>query len=140
MGQICTKRVFPVENKKKSKLHYWIIQVRISPGTKFQLKLTILIFWTKSPQERYFWSKPEKSEHHCWILHIWVGLGTKFQVKLTIFDLTILDRICAERLLPVDKRKSAHHHWILHIWISLSTKFQFKLTILIFWTKFAQKR
>ena len=37
-------------------------------------------------------------------------------------------------------RKSEHHHWILHIRISLANKFLLKLTILIFWTKFAQKR
>ena len=29
-------------------------------GTKFQLKLTIFIFWAKFTQKRYFWSKREK--------------------------------------------------------------------------------
>ena len=42
--------------------------------------------------------------------------------------------------LQAENRKSGHHHCILHIWISLSAKFQLKLTILIFRTKFTQKR
>ena len=46
MDQICPKRVFPIKNRKSGH-HHWILHVRISVGTKFQLKLTILIFWTK---------------------------------------------------------------------------------------------
>ena len=34
--------------------------IRISLGTKFQLKLTILIFWTKFAQKGFFRSKTEK--------------------------------------------------------------------------------
>ena len=37
-------------------------------------------------------------------------------------------------------QKARLHHRILHIRISLSTKFQLKLLILIFSTKFAQKK
>ena len=33
----------------------------ISLGTKFQLKLKILFFWTKFAQKGYFWSKIEKA-------------------------------------------------------------------------------
>ena len=36
------------------------MQIRISLGTNFQLKLTILIFWTKITQKGYFWSKRKK--------------------------------------------------------------------------------
>ena len=56
--------------------------IRISLGTKFQLKLTILIFWTKSTQTGYFQSNTEKV--NITILHIEVSLGTKFQLKLII--------------------------------------------------------
>ena len=31
----------------------------MSLGTKFRLKLTVLIFWTKFAQKAYFWSKKE---------------------------------------------------------------------------------
>ena len=51
--------VFPVENRK-SELHFWILFTPIILGTKFQLKLIILIFWTKFAQKEYFRSKTEK--------------------------------------------------------------------------------
>ena len=44
LGQICPKNVFSVWNRK-SEHHHWILHIRISLGTKFQLKLTILIFF-----------------------------------------------------------------------------------------------
>ena len=53
-------------------------------STKFQLKLTILIFWIKFSPKRVFSIKNRKSEHHHWIMHIQISLGTKFQLKLTI--------------------------------------------------------
>ena len=43
--QICS-RVFPVK-KGKSKHHHWFLRIQIDLMTKFQLKLTISIFWTK---------------------------------------------------------------------------------------------
>ena len=40
------------------------MHVQISPDTKFQPKLTILIFWTKFAQKGYFRSKAE-NPHFC---------------------------------------------------------------------------
>ena len=37
-----------------------MLHVRVSVGTKFQLKLIILIFWTKFAQKGYFHSKTKK--------------------------------------------------------------------------------
>ena len=51
-----------------------------------------------------------------------------------------MDLICPKRIFPVKNGKSEHHRWILHIQISLGTKFQLKLIILIFWSKFPQKK
>ena len=51
--QICLKRVFSVENEK-SKHHHWILHTRISLGTKFHFKQTILNFGTKFSQKGYF--------------------------------------------------------------------------------------
>ena len=51
--------VFRVENEK-SKHHNWILHIRISVGIKFDLKLTILTFWTKFLQKGHFWSKKSK--------------------------------------------------------------------------------
>ena len=42
------------------KHHHLILQTRISLGTKFQLKLKIVIFWTTFAHEGYFRSKTEK--------------------------------------------------------------------------------
>ena len=68
---------------EKNEHHHWILHIRISLGTKFQLKLTILIFWIEFVQ-KVFPVKNRKSEQHHWILHIRISLGTKFQLKLTI--------------------------------------------------------
>ena len=46
--------------KQKSEHLHWILHVGISLGTKFQLKLTSLIFWTKFTPKWCFWSNAEK--------------------------------------------------------------------------------
>ena len=51
--------MFLVWNRKNEQRH-WILYIWISLGTKFQLKLTILIFWTKFAHKKCFWSKREK--------------------------------------------------------------------------------
>ena len=53
------KRACWVRNRKNDH-HHWVLLVRISVGTKFQLKLTTLTFWTKLVQKVYFRSKIEK--------------------------------------------------------------------------------
>ena len=52
-GPNLSKKVFPVKNKK-SEHHHGILHIWISLGTKFQLKLTILTFWTKFTQKKIF--------------------------------------------------------------------------------------
>ena len=59
MTKICPKRVFSLKNRKRHH-HQWTVYFRISLGNKFQLKVTILILWTKFAQKRYFWWKTEK--------------------------------------------------------------------------------
>ena len=51
--QVCPRKVFPVKNGK-SEYHHSILHFRISLGTKCQLKLIILIFWTKFAEKGYF--------------------------------------------------------------------------------------
>ena len=53
------KKIFPVE-KWKSEHHYWIPCIWISQGTKFQLKLTVLIFWTKFTRKEFLMKLGEK--------------------------------------------------------------------------------
>ena len=59
MDHICPKRALSSLKQKSEYLH-WILYIRISLGTKFQLKLTILSFLTKFIQKGYFPSKKEK--------------------------------------------------------------------------------
>ena len=54
------KNIFLVKNWK-SEHHHWIPHIQISLGTKFQLKLTILIFSTRFAQKGFFWCKTEKA-------------------------------------------------------------------------------
>ena len=59
LDQICPRKIFMVKNRK-SEHHHWTPHIQISLGTKFQLKLTILIFLTRFIQKEFFWSKTEK--------------------------------------------------------------------------------
>ena len=52
--------VFPVKNRK-CEHRDGILHISISIGTKFQLKLIILSFWTKFTQKRYFQLKIEQA-------------------------------------------------------------------------------
>ena len=53
------KELLPVKNRKRVH-HHWILYNLISLGTKFQLKLTILNFWTKFIQKLCFQSGGKK--------------------------------------------------------------------------------
>ena len=55
-------------------------------GTKFQLKLTILIFWANFRQKKVFPAQNRKSEHHHWVLPIQISLRTKFHFKQTVLS------------------------------------------------------
>ena len=112
--------------KQKSAHDHWILHTRISLGTKFQIKLTIQIFWTKFAQNSIFGLK-QKSEHHYWILNSRISLCTKFQFKLTIL---IFWTKFAQKGYFWSKIEKVHYYWILHIRISLGN------TILLFWNIF----
>ena len=126
------------QSKAKKNKHYdWVLDIRISLGTKFQVKLIILTFWTKFAPKGYFQLKTKKSEQHHWILHIQISLGIKFHLRLII--LIFLDQICPKRVFLVENEKSEHDHWILHIRISLNIKFHLKLTIQFFGSNLPKK-
>ena len=59
LEKISKKRILPVENRKNEHQHR-ILHIRISLDTNFQLKLTILIFFTKFTKNGYFQSKTDK--------------------------------------------------------------------------------
>ena len=68
--------------------------------SKFQVKLTILIFWTKLTEKGYFHNKKEENENHLWVLYIWITLGSKFW-----FQQIFLNRFPQKMILPVKNRK-----------------------------------
>ena len=53
----------PVENGK-SEQHHWILHIRISLGTKFQIKPTIFIFWIEFTPIMVFPVENKKGELH----------------------------------------------------------------------------
>ena len=57
-GPNLPKKVFPVKNRKSE--HHRILQIWLSLGDKFQLKLIVLGFWTKFAQKRYFQSETKQ--------------------------------------------------------------------------------
>ena len=79
--------------------------MKLIVGTKFQLKRTRLIFWTKLAQEGCFRSKTEKSEQCLCIQHIRISRGPKFQLKLTI--LTFFYQICPKSEFSFKNGKNA---------------------------------
>ena len=116
---------------------YRIIKTRL--GTKFQLKLTVLIFFTRFAQKGFSGLKQKKWTPHIFyiILHIQISLVRSFSSN---WQFWFFEPNLPKKVFPVENRESKHHHGILYIWISLGTKFQLKLIILSFWTKFTQKR
>ena len=123
---------------RKSEHHHWIPHIQISLGTKFQLKLTILIFWPDLPKKGFSGLKQKKWTPHILyiILHIQISLVRNFSSN---WQFWFFGPNLPKKVFPVKNWKSEHHHSIPHIQISLGTKFQLKLTILIFLTRFAQK-
>ena len=71
--------------KQKIEHYHWIPHIRISLGTKFQVKLTIFIFWSKLAQNRYHWSKTEKVNStikFCVFQLVWIP---QLKFKMLIF-------------------------------------------------------
>ena len=107
------KRVFPVKNSK-SESHHWILYIWISLDMKFQLKLTILIFWTKFTQKVYFQSKKEK-------VNITIDFYTFKWLWVLNFSLDWQFWFFGTNL-PKKGISGQKFHWILHIWINLDIK------------------
>ena len=83
---------FPYE-KGKSEHHHWILHIRISLSTKLQVKLTILIFWTKCAQKGYFWSKTQNRTFACvhpWLLLIMLNFSARGLTETTVILMSLL--------------------------------------------------
>ena len=95
LDQICSKKGIP--SFKQILWTSYVLLIRISLGSKFQPKLTILIFLDQIFSKRVFPVLNRKSEHNHWVLFIQITLTTKFQ-RSGNFD--FLDQIYPKRLLP----------------------------------------
>ena len=84
--QICPKRVFPVEKKKKNEQHHWMVHIRISLSTKFQVN--------------------PLSASVALIYYMRAALALNGLKWLFWF----LDQIYSNRIFPVKNRNSEHHH------------------------------
>ena len=95
-------------------------------ATKFNLKLTILTFWTKFAEKEHFWSIKKK-----------VNTAT----ELCIIELVKVSSFTLNRKywqFRPNLPKKGVPTWKRKIRITLGIKFHLKLTILIFWTKLSQ--
>ena len=108
------------------------MHIRTSLGTRFQLKLTVLIFWTKSAQKVYSRSKAKKVNNTIEFCISELLLVPGFSFKLT--TLNFGTKFAQKRYFRWKNGKSEHHHLILDI-----TRFKLKVAILIFWIKFVLK-
>ena len=132
------KKVFlGPKQKKKDKQRHLILHNRISSGTKFQVELTILVFWTRLIQKGFFQSKTNKLNTTIEFCKFELVKIPDFNLEFTI--LSFWNNFSQKGIIPVKNRKSEHLYWVLHVRISLATKFQFKLTFFYFLTNFAQK-
>ena len=123
--------------KQKSEHLHWILHVGISLGTKFQLKLTSLIFWTKFTPKWCFWSNAEKlnSAIDFCIFELVEVLNFSLNRQFWNFGAKFAQKVC---FWSKTKKWTSPFNSTC-VGISLGTKFQLKLTSLIFWTKFTPK-
>ena len=131
---MCKKGVL-VENEK-SEQHHWILNIRIRLATKFQLKLTILTFWTKFANKGNLQSNTEKVDSKIELCIFELAYVPNFSLN---WQFSFSGSSLRKKGISGQKQKSEQRHWSLHIWIKLPRKFQLKVIISTFWTKFTQK-
>ena len=109
---------------KKNGNQHSTLHIRISLGTNIQLKLTILIFWTKFAQKGYIQLNTEKANltikfYRFESLHV---PNFSLNWQCWFFGPNLPKNVISGQ----KKKKSEHHQWILHTRISQGTKFYFK--------------
>ena len=90
LDQTCPRKILMVKNRKIEH-HHFIPHIQVSLGTKFQLKLTILIFI-----DQIYRLKQKKWTPHIFyiILHIQISLVRNFSSNWQFY---FLDQICTKR-------------------------------------------
>ena len=124
---------------RKTEHHHWVPLIQISLGTKFQLKLTILIFWPDLPKKGFSGLKQKKWRPHIFYIipHIQISLVRNFSSN---WQILFFGSNLQKKVFPVKKWKKCHHHWIPQIQISLLIpSFGFNSQFCFFLTSFVQK-
>ena len=95
LNQICPRKIFMFKSRNKEH-HHWILHIHISVGTKFYLKLTILIFLSGFAQKGFFCSKAKKVNTTIFyiILHIKIVLC---EISAQTDKFNFLDQIFPKR-------------------------------------------
>ena len=123
--------------KRKSEHYHWILHIWVRLSAKLQLKVRVFYFLDQTCPKDVFLSKTNE-------VNTTMEFSTIKLVKVSNFfsnkQFWILDQIYREEILKIKTKKSEQPLWILNIVISLSANYQVKPILLIFWTKFAQKR
>ena len=139
LNKFAIKIILPFKNRKRThhhnihiqiwSLHIWVRRLSI----KFQLKLTIYIFWTKFVQKisisilkQIQWAPRFNFSYLNW---------SRYKILLWTKVLNFWTKYA-----QIKTNKSERPYWMVDIEISLSTKFQLKLAILIFFNQICSKR
>ena len=88
LEQICSKRVFPVENGKREH-HHCILIVRITVSIKFPFTQAIFNFGTKFARKKYSRSKTKKKNITIKFYVFELSITVKFHFKQTILNFKI---------------------------------------------------
>ena len=100
--KICPKRIVPMKNRKIEQ-HHKILHIQISLGTKFQLKLIILIFWNKFAQKGISYLNQKKMNtpiKFCIFKSVWIP---NFSLNLQFI---FFDQICPTKYFQLKTEKT----------------------------------
>ena len=136
-----------VWSRFSQKGYFWCKAKKVRITIEFCIYKSVLIrnvtskeqFWylgANLSKKGYFQSKTEKMNiaiEFC--LFNW----SKYKISAWNNNFDFLEQLCPKTVLP-PKNRGEHHYWVLHCQISLITKLQLETTILIFSSKFEQKR
>ena len=124
---------------RKFQFHHWILHIRDSLGTKFQVKMTVLIFWTKFlPKKSVFVLNHKKSTPP---LNAAYGNYSWHKTSAYTNNFNFSDQTSWKRVFLIENWKNQHHHWSLHIQISLQSILKYlRQTLLFMWNSALQQK
>ena len=117
LDHIYPEQVFLIKTRKSDYLH-WILNIQISWSTKFQFKLTILIYWTKFAKKEHFgwkqrkWTSPLSSACSLTISIFGTKFPQKWHFWLKIEKVNITMEFCIFKLVKVPNFSLNWKFWL----------------------------